>query len=544
MKAIIVDKINQAITALQQSHTWPSFVVPEFDVTNPPYRTQGDYASNVAMQLAKLVQRNPIEIGNDLASQLDMVGLDHVQVVSPGFLNIFVNDEFLAGGVRLILEQGDQYGRGKPKHKTILAEFLSANPTGPLHLGNGRGGFTGDVIVRVLRANGYTVIAEYYINDFGNQVEVLAESVLRRYLQHQGIKVDYPDELYRGDYIIDLAKQVQLPDVQLGSQAALAGLRDQIKDWALEKMTSQIKSFVEDTLQIHYDVWKSEKSLHTPANLERAMAFLRDHQLIYEQAGATWFASSRFGDDKDRVIIKQDGSKTYFFSDILYLLDKFEDRNIDHWVWLLGADHHGFKGRMEAALAAIGHRQQMDIIFVQLVRLMFNGKELRMSKRKGTFVTLQELIEEIGLDVARWFFLMYDSNTHMDFDLNLAREQSDKNPVYYVQYAHARICSLLQKVTDHTPASIQLTTAAEEDLAKKLFQFPDVLAQIGENYQVHKLPQYTLDVARAFHKFYSSHRIIQHDGSVERSRLQLVQATQVVLRNALQLMGISAPEKM
>lgn len=550
MKHVIIDKIETAIQTLQTQQAWPSLVLPDIEVTYPTHRAQGDYSSNIAMRLAKLLKKNPLDIGRELQAVLPMEGIEKVEVVAPGFINFFVNEKFLAGGVRLILEQGEQFGENQTGLKTdgqpkkVLVEFLSANPTGPIHLGNGRAGFTGDVLVRVLRRCHYDVIAEYIINDYGKQLDTLAESVLRRYLQEQGINIDYPEELYKGDYIKDLAKRIELKDAKLASASAMIAMRQEVKEWALQEMVKQIKNFVTERLHIHYDVWQSERALYEPNKVEQAKAWLQQHGLIYETDGATFFASTKYGDDKDRVIIKANGETTYFFSDILYLIDKFAVRKIDHWVWYLGADHHGYEGRMQAALAALGHKGKLDIIFVQLVRLMFNGKEMRMSKRKGTFVTLEELVDEIGLDVARWFFLMYDANTHMDFDLNLAREQSEHNPVYYVQYAHARICSLLKKVGQPAVAPIHLTNPAEEELVKLLFQLPEVIVAVSQTYHVHKLPQYAIEVARAFHKFYAVSRVLEDDGTVNVSRWQIVQATQVVLRNTLQLMGVSAPEKM
>ncbi len=548
MKKIIVDKIEEAIVSLQDNNDWPRFDIPKFDVNYPQHKEHGDFAVNVAMVIARHVKKTPMEVGSDIKSTIDMEGIDRIEVVQPGFINIYVNEKFLAGGVKYILEKGADYGKnlsgvinGTPQK--MMVEFLSANPTGPLHLGNGRGGFTGDVMARVLRASGYDVISEYYVNDFGNQVEVLAESVLRRYLQNQGIKIDYPEELYKGDYIKELADKIELKDIQLGSQDAMTKIREEVKEWSMKQMIQEIKTFVEGTLKIHYDVWKSEKSLHTKKNIDHAMNFLRDNNLIYEKEGATFFSSMQYGDDKDRVIIKSTGEHTYFFSDILYLIDKFVDRKIDHWIWYLGADHHGYKGRIEAAMKAIGHEGKMDVIFVQLVRLMFNGKELRMSKRKGTFITLDELIGEVGIDVARWFFLMHDANTHMDFDLNLAREQSEKNPVYYVQYAHARISSVMKKVSEPPSGPIHFTSAAEEALAKALFKFPELVEEVSTSHHIHKLPNYALEVARTFHKFYAANRVIEDD-VVNMSRLQLVQATQIVIANTLAIMGIAAPEKM
>lgn len=544
MKSVILDKIQQAANQL-----WPEIVLPAIEISYPSHAQHGDYASNVAMKLAKLLKRNPMEIGTELAEAVDREGIENVEVVTPGFLNFFVNEKFLAGGVRLVLEQADHFGENhlgevNGKSQTAMVEFLSANPTGPIHLGNGRAGFTGDVLVRVLRASHYNVISEYYMNDHGKQLDTLAESVLRRYLQLQGINVDYSDDLYKGDYVKDLASKVQLKDVKLGNNNAMLEMRNEVKAWALEEMIKQIKAFVQDTLHIHYDNWKSEKSLYDSKLVAEADAFMQKQGVLYQQEGATFFATTKFGDDKDRVIKKSDGETTYFYSDILYLIDKFERRKIDHWVWYLGADHHGYEGRIQAAMTALGHPGKLDVIFVQLVRLMFNGKELRMSKRKGTFVTLEELVEEIGIDVTRWFFLMYDANTHMDFDLNLARERSENNPVFYVQYAYARICSLLAKTGQPAPAPIQFTNPAEENLVKVLFQLPEVVEDIAVSYHVHKLPQYALEVARAFHKFYSVSRVIEEDGSVNASRYQLVLATKLVLGNTLRLMGITAPEKM
>jgi len=548
MKAIIIDKIQTAIQQLQDQDVWADIqTLPEIVVDYPTLPEHGDYASNIAMRLAKVLKQNPLEIAQTLATAIDQTGLEQIKVAAPGFLNFFVNEKFLAGGVRLILQQQEKFGlnqtglkpNGQPKK--VLVEFLSANPTGPIHLGNGRGGFSGDVLSRVLRASGYEVIAEYYFNDAGNQIETLAESVLRRYLQLQGIKIDYPEELYKGEYITDLAKELNLTDATLQNMVAM---RDSIKETVVGKMLQQIKDLINNKLNIHYDVWKSEKSLYHDNAADRAKQLLNQHHLLYEQDGATWFKSTEFGDDKDRVIIKSNGEYGYFFPDILYILDKFLDRKIDHWVLYLGADHHGYQGRLEAALKAFGYGGQMDIIFVQLVRLMFNGKELRMSKRKGNFVTLEEVVDEVGIDVTRWFFLMYDANTHMDFDLNLAREQSENNPVFYVQYAYARICSLLKKIGKHEPAPIQFTNPTEEELAKLLFQLPEVLVDVSVTYHVHQLPQYAIEVARAFHKFYSVSRVIDADGQVNLSRVQLVEATKLVLENTLRLMGISTPDHM
>ncbi len=549
MKSVIIDKIQQAAAKLQSSGQWEAITLPSIEISYPSHVQHGDYASNVAMKLAKLLKRNPLEIGNELAEAIDREGIEKVEVVAPGFLNFFVNEKFLAGGLRLILEQGEQFGEnqsgivnGKPK--TMMVEFLSANPTGPIHLGNGRAGFTGDVLVKILRACHYQVIAEYYMNDHGKQLDTLAESVLRRYLQLQGINVDYGDDLYKGEYVKEWATKIKMKDVKLGNNNAMLEMRNEVKEWALAEMVKQIKEFVQNTLHIEYDNWKSEASLYDPKQIKAAEAFMQQQGVLYEKDGATFFATTKYGDDKDRVIKKTDGETTYFYSDILYLIDKFEQRKIDHWVWYLGADHHGYEGRIQAALAALGHAGKLDVIFVQLVRLMFNGKELRMSKRKGTFVTLEELVEEIGIDVTRWFFLMYDANTHMDFDLNLARERSENNPVFYVQYAYARLCSLLAKTGEQAAAPIQMTNPAEEQLAKVLFQLPEVVEEISTTYHVHKLPQYALEVARAFHKFYSVSRVIEEDGSVNLSRYQMVKATQVVLANTLRLMGITAPEKM
>lgn len=532
MKSVIVAKIQEALQ--KQGVTFSG----EIEVEYSSHTQHGDYASNIAMKLAKILKRNPMDIAEELALAINREGIEKIEVLPPGFLNFFVNDQFLAGGVRLILKQGDAFGKNNlGQGKKIMVEFLSANPTGPIHLGNGRAGFTGDTLVKVLRASGYQVIAEYIINDHGNQLDTLAESVLRRYMQLQGVKVDYPDELYKGEYIKELAGRVQ-------PKGSMTEMRAEVKEWALQEMVKQIQDFVEHTLHIHYDVWKSERSLYDDKKVAAAKQFLQKHGLVYQQDGATFFASTKYGDDKDRVIIKSNGETTYFFSDILYLFDKFEDRKIDHWIWYLGADHHGYEGRMQAALSALGHAGKLDIIFVQLVRLMFNGKEMRMSKRQGTFVTLEELVEEVGLDVVRWFFLMYDANTHMDFDLNLAREHSENNPVFYVQYAYARICSLLKKAGDHPAGPIHLTSQAEEDLAKQLFQLPDMVVEVATHYTTNRLPQYVLELARTFHKFYTVGRVIESDGNVDVSRYQLVQATKIVLHNTLQLMGISAPEKM
>lgn len=534
-------------TALKQ---WPELKdrLPAIQVSRPSERRHGDYATNLAMQLAPLLNQAPMDIAQQLASNtaLKLASVKEVLVAPPGFINFFLDPVWLQRQPKRILAESKRYGRSEVgKGQRLQLEFISANPTGPLHLGNGRGGFTGDALGNVLTWAGYRTHREYYVNDQGKQVDTLAESVTRRYFQSQGIPVDYPDYCYQGEYITDLAKNLKLDQLSLGQ---IDRAKNQIKGRAFRAMLTNIKKTVRQTLRIHFDRYFLESELYRKKSNKRALARLRERDMVYEQDGAVWLKTSQFGDEKDRVLVKANGEYTYFLSDVAYTWEKFAIRKFDRAIILLGADHHGYVGRMLAVAQALGWDGRLEIRLMQLVRLISNGEEVKMSKRSGTFVTLDELVEEVGPDVARWFFLMVSPNTHMDFDLDLAKKHSDENPVFYVQYAHARIASILKNTKPLIRRKQVMTKPLLKDdsafqLIKNLLRFPELVEACAESLTVHELTTYALDVARDFHDFYTKVRVIDRD-TVNRPALELAEATQLVIRQTLGLLGINAPEKM
>jgi arginyl-tRNA synthetase len=427
------------------------------------------------------------------------------------------------------------------KKKKILVEFISANPTGPMTLGNGRGAFAGDTLANVLTMNGWNVWREYYLNDIGNQVNILAESVIRRYFQLQGIPTEYPDYCYQGDYVTELAKKLKLEKQKIRD---VTTLRDKIKVRILNTMITGLQRVVEKSLKVKFNAWFRESVLYEKKLDVKALDALRNHDLVYEKDGATWFRTTAYGDDKDRVLIKANGEKTYFLSDIALRWNRFAQRGFEREILFLGADHHGYIKRLEAGMAALGFAKRLDVRIVQLVRLMENGNEVKMSKRAGTYVALEDLVNDVGLDVARFFFLMHAANSHMDFNLSLAKEQSEKNPVFYVQYAHARISSILKKTARLKPRSGKTPIhPSETALVKALLEFPLLIAEVGESYEVQKLPFYASTLATKFHDFYTNCRVIDEQ-QVWAHRLLLARATQTVIAKVLGVMGVSAPEKM
>lgn len=545
---LIKQDISKAITELQSTGQWPDFEMPKIIVDMPLQESHGDYATNVAMKLAQHLKKEPIEIANEIKTHLNE-SYTQVQIVQPGFLNIFVSSEQLARGVEGILKLGHAYGSSSVGNKEkVLIEFISANPTGPLTLPNGRGGYLGDVLSNVYEELGYDVIREYYINDRGHQVDILGESVARRYLQQQGINVPFPEELYQGEYISELAQQLKLKDYKLTNLKKMEWIKDRVKVLALELMLKEIKRVVEEKMQIHFDSWLSEKSLYDDHMPEKMLSKLNESGTIYVEDGATWLRTSQFGDDKDRVLIKSTGEGAYIQGDVSLFYYRAFRRKIDKVILILGADHHGYEKRLKAIPQLLHTETQFDIIFTQMTTLLKDGEEVRMSKRAGHFVTIEELIDEVGNDVTRFFFLMHSSDRHMSFDLDLAKERSEQNPVFYVQYAHARICSVMrevEKVGVPTAGSLNgaLEDEAERSLVKKLVVLPQLLEIIAKSYEVHHLTTYAMELARSFHHFYDHCRVIDN-ATVNVSRYQLLQATKIVLQKTLKIIGVGAPEKM
>ncbi|MFH1401534.1 MAG: arginine--tRNA ligase [Parcubacteria group bacterium] len=500
----------------------------EVKIDRPQEPAFGDYSTNAAM----MIKKSPQEIANAIKSDLPRrvkAGLLEKVEVKNGFINFFLAKEYLQNQVTEILKQGESFGQLKiGRGQKVNVEFISANPTGPLTLGNGRGGFCGDVLANILVKVGFEVKREYYINNIGEQVRKLGYSVLGD-----------SGAVYKGPYIENLRLKIKERDVlKAGEEAAEIILEKMIKPSAKK-------------MGIDFDVWFSEKNLHEKKEVNKILEFLKKKNLAYEQEGALWFKSTQFGDDKDRVLVKADGETTYLASDIAYLKNKF-GRGFDKLIFFWGADHFGYVGRLKAAAAVLGYKkEQTDIIIMQLVRLIEGGKEVRMSKRSGIYVTIDELIEEVGLDATRFFFLAQGADSHLNFNLDLAKERSEKNPVYYVQYAHARICSIRAKCKiqkSKFKITIQnlknLNQSGELNLIKQLIRLPEIIEDTVKDYQMQRLPQYATDLASAFHQFYRDCRVINDDGSANEPRLALVLAAKIILENTLKLMGISAPEKM
>ena len=514
-------------------------------VENPENKSHGDYTSNIAYSLAKHLRKSPQIVAEELAKKLNNQKINDFSRVEAvgGFVNFFLSSDCLHHQLEEILKKKNKYGNSDlGKNYKIQVEFISANPTGPLTIGNGRGGFYGDVLSNILEKCGFNITREYYINDRGVQILNLGRSIK---LAQKGnptsgdleVGLSNHENLYKGDYINELAKEIDkdLNIEEAGKKAVELILKTYIKP-------------VIKRLGITFDNWFSEKSLYASGSYEKVMGNLMKGNFIYEKDGATFMKTSELGDSEDRVLIKSDGSETYFLSDILYHHDKFLTRKFNKAVDIWGADHHGYAPRLKAALTALHiPSQNLDIVITQLIRLVSDGKEAKVSKRAGTFITLEELVKEVGLDAARFFFLMYSLDTHMDFDLSLAKERSQKNPVYYAQYAHARLSSMLRKAKHSSLKTVELAMLkefAELNLIRKLIEFPEILSEISKHYAVHRLPRYTLELAREFHNFYEKERVITEDATLTSARLALVRATKIVLENSLGLMGIDAPKKM
>ncbi|MFA5878318.1 MAG: arginine--tRNA ligase [Candidatus Staskawiczbacteria bacterium] len=524
--------ISETIGNLQTKEVFPAFDIPPVVIDCPAEKTHGDYATNISLHIARIIKGKPIEAAEKIVSEIKAQNLrlfKEIEVKEPGFINFFISPAYLQNQIKEILSQKEKFGSSKfGQGKKVNVEFISANPTGPLTLGNGRGGFCGDVLSNVLEKAGFDVTREYYINDRGEQIKKLGHSV-----------IGDEQAVYKGKYIEDLAKKVKDKDPEkAGEKAAKIILEDYIKPTIEEKMG------------IKFDVWFSEKKLYDKGMVDKTIEEIKKNGFTYESEGALWFKSKSLGDDKDRVLIRKDGNKTYFASDIAYLKDKFE-RGFGKIVIFLGADHHGYINRLRAATQAMSFdKDSIKTIIMQLVAV-WSGEEgdkklLKMSKREGTAIDLDDLIKELNIDTVRFFFLMRAPNTHLGFDMDLAREQSSKNPVYYVQYAHARINSLLKKAELNAKGkNLELLNHSSElQLIKHLVKFPEVVEDTAGDFQVQRLAQYAAELADCFHKFYEDCRVIDEDKNISEARLSLALAARIVLKNTLDIMGISAPEKM
>ncbi|MFC4402837.1 arginine--tRNA ligase [Gracilibacillus xinjiangensis] len=547
------EKLKQAIKqAVLDAGLAKEEEIPEIILEQPKEKAHGDYATNVAMQLARVAKKAPRQIADDIVAKLDnsKASIKEVEIAGPGFINFFMDNNYLTNLIPTILEQQEDYGSSDTgKGEKIQVEFVSANPTGDLHLGHARGASVGDSLCNILDKAGYDVSREYYINDAGNQINNLALSVEARYNQALGKDFPMPEDGYHGADIIEVGKQLAKEHgEELLNKAPTekhAFFREYGLKYELAKLAKDLEQF-----RVTFDHWFSETSLYEENKIVPAIELLREKGFIYEKDGATWFRTTDFDDDKDRVLIKQDGSYTYLSPDIAYHKNKL-DRGFDKLINIWGADHHGYIPRMRAAIQALGYdADTLEVEIIQMVNLFENGEKVKMSKRTGKAVTLRELMEEVGIDAMRYFFIMRSADSHLDFDMDLAKSQSNDNPVYYVQYAHARICTMLkqarEKNIDYAEYNASLLQSEKaEDLLKKLGEFTQVVADAAVNRMPHRIPQYIFDLASSLHSFYNAEKVINEDNLDEtKARLALMEAVRITLANGMKLIGVQAPESM
>jgi len=524
--------------------------LPEVQLEVPPKKEFGDFATNFAMQSARALRCNPRVLAQYIVENLDCSYVQKAEIAGPGFINFYLDPCWVYDMLAQIVEAGENYGNlPKASDEKIQLEYVSANPTGPLHVGHGRGAAVGSALANLMKAAGYDVEQEYYINDAGNQMNNLARSVNARYLELLGKPCEFPEDGYHGHDIIDTAQRIINKYGDRFLQMEEAERLEEFKTIAYQEKLAALKEDLE-RFNVRFDVWFSEKTLHEADRIKESCDMLLEKGYMYEKDGALWLKSTAFGDDKDRVVIRDNGVPTYFAADIAYHANKF-GRGFDRVINLWGADHHGYIARMKAAMQCMGYRpEQLEILILQMVRLLRDGQEVKMSKRTGQSVTLNELIDEVGTDAARFFFVMRSIDSQLDFDLDLAKKKSNDNPVFYVQYAHARICSIMRQVAE-AGITVEgrgnyrlLTEPVEVDLIKKLGEYPEMLAEAARERAVQQVAHYVYDLAGLFHSAYNQCRILGVDAELQQARLAMVMAVGHVVRHALSILGVSAPEKM
>lgn len=585
MKEHIVKILSDAISRLQADGTLPADTQPALIVERTRDRAHGDFACNIAMMLAKQAKSKPRELAEKIVAALETgTRVERVEIAGPGFINFFLGPAAWHSVVGEVLAQRETFGRSTlGAGKRVQVEFVSANPTGPLHVGHGRGAAYGAAVADLLEAVGYDVHREYYVNDAGRQMDILATSVWLRYLELGGADFDFPSNGYQGDYVLDIAATLRrehgdsyehsteeifagIPadapegDKELHIDALIVRSRQLLGDnryrYVFELGLNTILDDIRDDLGlfgVNYQEWYSERSLVESGAVNKAIERLRHSEHVYEKGGALWFRSTDYGDEKDRVLVRDNGQSTYFASDIAYHMDKLErgfERVIDIW----GADHHGYVPRVKAALEALGDDPgRLDVLLVQFAVLYRGGEKVQMSTRSGEFVTLRQLRKEVGSDAARFFYVMRKCEQHMDFDLDLAKSQSNDNPVYYIQYAHARVRSVFRQLGEKNlkwdrDAGIKgldtLTEAHEDALLVKLSRYPEILESAAINHEPHQLTHYLRELANDFHTYYNAHTFIVDDATLRNARLALIEATRQVLENGLRVLGVSAPDTM
>ncbi|MFC0136380.1 arginine--tRNA ligase [Staphylococcus petrasii] len=547
VKQTLVQEIETSIKKAELAED-----IPEIKIEIPKDTKNGDYSTNIAMVLTKIAKRNPREIAQAIVDNLDTskANVKKVDIAGPGFINFYLDNQYLTAVIPEAINKGDKFGYSEePKNKKILLEYVSANPTGDLHIGHARNAAVGDSLANILIAAGYDVTREYYINDAGNQITNLARSIETRFFKALGdTNHEMPADGYNGKDIIEIGKDLadKHPEMKdYSDDERLKTFRQLGVDYEMDKLKKDLADF-----NVHFDNWFSETSLYENGAIKETLDKMNQLGYTYEADGATWLRTSDFKDDKDRVLIKKDGNYTYFTPDTAYHYNKI-NRGNDILIDLMGADHHGYINRLKASLETFGvDSDRLEIQIMQMVRLMQNGEEVKMSKRTGNAITLREIMDEVGIDAARYFLTMRSPDSHFDFDLELAKEQSQDNPIYYAQYAHARICSILKQAKEQ---GVEVTTDADFstitnekaiDLLKKVAEFEPTIESAAESRAPHRLTNYIQDLASAFHKFYNAEKVLTDDAEKTKAHVALVEAVKITFHNALALVGVSAPESM
>jgi arginyl-tRNA synthetase len=583
MKRIVAQLVENALAVLPDLAEAAADLSVEDTVERTRDAGHGDFASNIAMRLAKPARRNPREIATSIVEALsDNADIDKIDIAGPGFINFHLSSSAFYAELESILTKGEEYGRqAKRDTPRILLEFVSANPTGPLHVGHGRHASYGATVGNLLEAAGYPVHREYYVNDSGRQMDILGVSVWLRMLEMDGIDIPFPQGGYRGEYIRDIAAAINADGVKSMSaelvrsdlpadapdgdkeayvEALIEKAKTLLGDAGFDRVRQQsldsIRDDIEDDLAefgVTYDSWYSEQSLTNGDAIDNALAVLEQRGMLYEKAGATWFRATSFGDEKDRVVVRENGAKTYFASDVAYHYEKRE-RGFDHLIYILGADHHGYVPRVRAGLEAMGYKgETLEVELVQFVTLYRGGEKMQMSTRSGEFDTLRQLRADVGNDAARFYYVSRSNDQHLDFDLDVAKSQSSDNPVYYIQYAHARVASVFRQLAERSlewnSADVKdqlalLVESHEKALMTTLSRYPEVVELSANNRAPQHLVHYLRDLANDFHTYYNAHAFIVDDAALRDARLYLIAATRVVIANGLGILGVSAPDKM
>lgn len=586
MKEQLRQIIKTALTQLISQKSLPELVLPEIQIDRTKDKSHGDFACNIAMMLARQAKMNPRQIATLLIEELpETKFITQVDIAGPGFINFTLSADAAQEIVKTVLQAGEQFGQSQlGAGKSVQVEFVSANPTGPLHVGHGRGAAYGSAVSNLLSTAGFKVHREYYVNDAGRQMDILATSVWLRYLEACGEKLVFPSNGYKGDYVLTIANDIKTEqgdtfvkavadvfesvaadepaggDKEQHIDDLIAKAQDllgdeayrQVFDAGLQSILSEIRQDLSD-FGTDYEEWFSERSLMERGVVDKVITQLKAVDMLYEQGGAWWFRSTQFGDEKDRVVVRNNGQTTYFASDIAYHLNKYQ-RGFDTVIDIWGSDHHGYIPRVKASLAAAGEDvERLKVLLVQFAVLYRGSEKVAMSTRSGQFVTLRELREEVGKDAARFFYVLRSADQHMDFDLELAKSQSNDNPVYYVQYAHARVCSVFRELSERglawdkaegEQALSRLTEEHEQAIMSMLSRYPEVINSAAVNYTPHLLAHYLMDLARDFHTYYNAHQFIVDDHGLSQARLTLITAVKQVISNGLGVLGVSAPGTM